>query len=88
MSNLVPYRAEPRSAAGPLRKVAAAALDFFFAFFFAGYFVGYLTGNLTKGGFELTGVPALVVLAAIALSFVIFAKYLGGTVWQRLLGIR
>ncbi len=88
MSDLVPYRAEPAKSAATWRKVAAAALDFFFAFFVAGFFVGYLTGNLTKGGFELNGAPALVVFAAIALYFVIFARYLGGTVWQRLLGIR
>jgi hypothetical protein len=88
MSSLVPYRTEPRHSATTWRKIAAAALDFFFAFFVAGFFVGYLTGNLTKDGFELTGVPALVVLAAIALYFVVFAKFLGGTLWQRVLGVR
>ena len=88
MSNIVPCGAEPRRSAGVWRKIAAATLDFFFAFFIAGYFVGYLTGNLTKGGFELSGVPALVVFAAIALYFVIFAKFLGGTIWQRVLGVR
>ena len=88
MSNLVPYADEPRKPVATWRKVAAATLDFFFAFFVAGFFVGYLTGNLTKGGFELNGAPALVVLAAIALYFVIFAKYLGGTIWQRVLGVR
>ena len=88
MSHLVPYPAEPRRAVAAWRKVAAAVLDFVFVFFIAGYVVGYLTGNLTKGGFELSGVPALVVFAAIALYFVIFAKFLGGTVWQRVLGVR
>ena len=88
MSNLVPYPAEPRRSVAAWRKIAAATLDFFFAFFIAGFFVGYLTGNLTKGGFELSGAPALVVFAAIALYFVIFAKFLGGTVWQRVLGVR
>ena len=70
------------------RKVVAAALDFVFVFFIAGYAVGYLTGNLTGNGFELKGLPALAVFAAIALYFVIFAKFLGGTVWQRVLGVR
>lgn len=89
MSNdLVPYRAEPRKSAATWRKVGAAALDFFFAFFISGYAVGYLTGNLTNGGFELKGAPALVVFAAIALYFVIFTRFLGGTVWQRVFGIR
>ena len=88
MSNLVPTRAEPRSSAATWRKVVAAALDFLFVFFVAGFAVGYLTGNLTKGGFELNGAPALAVFAAIALYFVIFTRFLGGTVWQRVLGVR
>ena len=88
MSNLVPYHPEPRNSPATWRKVAAAALDFFFAFFVAGFAVGYLTGNLTNGGFELKGAPALVVFAAMALYFVIFAKFLGGTIWQRVLGVR
>jgi hypothetical protein len=88
MSNLVPTHVEPRHAATTWRKVAAAALDFFFAFFIAGFFVGYLTGNMTKDGFQLEGVPALVVFGAVALYFVIFTKFLGGTVWQRVFGVR
>lgn len=88
MSYLVPTRVEPRKSAATWRKVVAAVLDFVFVFFIAGYVVGYLTGNLTKGGFELNGAPALVVFAAIALYFVIFARFLGGTLWQRVLGVR
>ena len=88
MSNLVPTHVEPRHAAATWRKIAAAALDFFFAFFIAGFFVGYLTGKMTKDGFQLEGVPALVVFAAVALYFVIFTKFLGGTVWQRVFGVR
>ncbi len=63
-------------------------LDFIFVFAIAGYAVGYTTGNLTDGGFELKGGPALIVFAAIALYFVVFIKFLGGTVWQRVLGVR
>jgi hypothetical protein len=70
------------------RIVVAAALDFLFVFFIAGYLVGYLTGNLTGSGFELNGAPALAVFAAVALYFVIFTKFLGGTLWQRVLGVR
>jgi hypothetical protein len=88
MSNLSPPCVEPCNSVATWRKVAAAALDFLFAFFVAGFAVGYLTGNLTKSGFELNGVPALVVFAAIALYFVIFTRFLGGTVWQRVLGVR
>jgi hypothetical protein len=88
MSNLVPCRVEPRPSAAAWRKVAAAALDFLFVFFTAGYVVGYLTGNLTSSGFELKGAPALFVFAAIALYFVVFTRFLGGTLWQRVFGVR
>jgi hypothetical protein len=70
------------------RKVLAAVLDFIFVFFIAGYVVGYLTGNLTDDGFQLKGAPALIVFAMIAVYFVVFTKLLGGTIWQRLLGIK
>jgi hypothetical protein len=70
------------------RRVLAAVLDFICVFMIAGYVVGYLTGNLTKDGFQLEGAPALVVFAAIALYFVVFAKFLGGTIWQRVLRAR
>jgi len=88
MSNLSLTRIEPRKPAATWRKVAAAVLDFLFVFFIAGYAVGYLTGNLTSNGFELKGLPALAVFAAVALYFVIFGKFLGGTLWQRVLGVR
>jgi hypothetical protein len=88
MSNLSPPCVEPRHSVATWRKVVAAALDFLFVFFIAGFAVGYLTGNLTKGGFELHGAPALAVFAAIALYFVVCTRFLGGTVWQRVLGVR
>ena len=88
MSNIVPTHVEPRHSVATWRKVVAAALDFLFIFFIAGFAVAYLTGNLTKGGFELNGAPALAVFAATALYFVVFIKFLGGTVWQRVLGVR
>lgn len=70
------------------RKVLAAVLDFFFVLYIAGYAVGYLTGNLTNDGFKLEGAPALIVFVLIAAYFVVFTKFLGGTVWQRVLGAR
>jgi hypothetical protein len=88
MSNLSPPCVEPRNSTATWRKTVAAMLDFVFVFFIAGYVVGYLTGNLTSGGFELHGAPALVVFAAIAVYFVIFTRFLGGTLWQRMLGVR
>jgi hypothetical protein len=70
------------------RRVLAAVLDFFFVFYIAGYVVGSFTGDLADGGFELKGAPALIVFALIAAYFVVFTRFLGGTIWQRLLGAR
>ena len=89
MSEPVHPVAEP--AAKPVatwRKVLAAILDFLTVFFVGGYVIGRLTGNLTEGGFALEGAPALALLAVIIAYFAIGAKYLGGTLWQRLLGVR
>lgn len=67
------------------RKIVAAVLDFFMVFFVAGYAIGYLTGDLTAEGFSLHGMAALILFAAIVIYFVVGSKYLGGTVWQRVL---
>jgi DMSO reductase anchor subunit len=70
------------------RKVLAAILDFLTIFFVGGYVIGYLTGNVTSEGFQLQGAPALILFAVIIAYFVIFPKYLGGTLWQRVLKTR
>lgn len=70
------------------RKVVAAILDFLFVLFVGGYAIGYMTGNLTDEGFNLTGGPALILFAIIILYFIVFTRYLGGTLFQRLLGAR
>lgn len=70
------------------RKVVAAILDFLFVMFVGGYAIGYMTGNLTEEGFSLNGAPALILFAIIVLYFVLFTRYLGGTLFQRLLGAR
>jgi len=67
------------------RKVLAAILDFFTVFFVLGYTIGQLTGNVTNDGFKLEGMPALVMFALIIIYFVAGTKYLGGTIWQRIL---
>ena len=70
------------------RKVVAAILDFLFVMFIGGYAIGYMTGNVTDEGFSLKGGPAFILFAIIVLYFVIFMRFLGGTVFQRLLGAR
>lgn len=67
------------------RKVLAAILDFLMVFFLGGYAIGYLTGGTTPEGFKLEGAPAIALFALIVVYFVAGRKYLGGTVWQRIL---
>ena len=67
------------------RKVLAAILDFFTIFFVLGYTIAKLTGNVTNDGFKLEGMPAFVLFALIIIYFVAGTKYLGGTIWQRIL---
>ncbi len=70
------------------RKVFAAILDFIFVFAIAGYAIAQFTGNTTDEGFELKGGPALLLFAIVILYFIVFRRFLGGTVFQRLLGAR
>jgi hypothetical protein len=86
MSNTV--QTDPPKPVSTTRKVFAAILDFIFVIVIFGYAIGYMTGNVSDEGFELKGAPAFLLFAIIILYFVIFTRYLGGTVWQRLLGVR
>jgi len=67
------------------RKVVAGILDFLTIFFIGGYVIGYLTGNMTADGFNLQGATALILFALVITYFVVGSKYLGGTIWQRIL---
>lgn len=69
------------------RIVLAAILDFFTVFFIGGYVIGKLTGNVSETGFSLNGLPALALFAVIILYFVL-ARWVGGTLWQRILRAR
>jgi hypothetical protein len=68
--------------------VLAAVLDFFTVFFVVGYLIGRFSGMTTSGGFELTGLPALLLFVIIVAYFVIGTRYAGGTLWQRILKTR
>lgn len=70
------------------RKVFAAILDFLFIFIVGGYVVARLTGGATDEGFELNGMPAFAVFGIVVLYFIVFSRFLGGTLFQRLLGVR
>jgi len=67
------------------RKILAGIFDFLTVFFVGGYVIGKLTGNVTDDGFKLEGLPAFLLFALIAVYFVVGRKYLGGTIWQRVL---
>jgi hypothetical protein len=80
--------AEAIKAVATWRKVVAAILDFFLIFFVGGYVIAKLTGNTTESGFNLQGAPALILFAVIIAYFIVFSKFLGGTIFQRVFGVR
>ena len=91
MSDQMSAAVPPKSVAKPVatwRKVVAGILDTVFIFFAAGFSVGSATGGLTDDGFKLEGWPALVMFAIVAVYFIVFSRFLGGTLFQRLLGTR
>ena len=67
------------------RIVLAALLDFFTAFFVCGFAVATVFGGRTANGFQLNGLPALLAFVLIVAYFLVFNKYLGGTIWKRIL---
>jgi len=70
------------------RKIVAAVLDFFTIFFIGGFAIAKLAGGETANGFELHGLPAFALFALVVAHFVVGSKYLGGRLWQRILGAR
>jgi hypothetical protein len=80
-----PPPAKPVSTA---RKVFAAILDFLTIFLVGGYLIGKIAGGTTEDGFKLEGGPAFILFFVVVLYFVIGSRFLGGTIWQRLLGAR
>lgn len=68
------------------RIIVAFLIDLVASFAIFGYAIAWLTGGLTAQGFSLQGAPALLVFAAVIAYFVIFNRFLGGTLAKRLLG--
>lgn len=79
---------DPAKPVSTFRKVLAGILDFFTVFLVGGYLIGKATGNLTDDGFNLQGWPAVLLFAIVVAYFVLGWKYLGGTIWQRVLRTR
>ena len=70
------------------RKVVAFILDLVFSFAIFGYVIAKFSGGTTDQGFDLQGGPALLLFGLVILYFIVFRRFLGGTVFQRLLGAR
>jgi len=70
------------------RIVIAAIFDFLTAFFVFGYIIAWIFGGRTEDGFKLNGPPALLLFALIFAYFIVFNRYLGGTIWKRILRAR
>ena len=68
-------------------RILATILDLFTAFFGFGMAIAYATGMTAQGGFNLTGVPALVLFALVAAYFVVGRRLAGGTLWDRIFRI-
>jgi len=78
----------PKQPVATWRIVLAAVLDFFTAFLGFGFLIGSLTGETTQSGFNLNGASAFLLFALVVAYFVVLGKYLGGTLWQRILGTK
>lgn len=70
------------------RIVLAAILDFLTAFFIFGYIIASIFGGKTEDGFQLNGLPALLLFVLIVAYFILFNRFLGGTLWKRILRAR
>ncbi|WP_320199941.1 hypothetical protein RMR16_005770 [Agrobacterium sp. rho-13.3] len=81
MTEAVTTRSQPAT----WRIVLAFLLDLFTAFWVFGFLVASVLGGRTENGFELNGLPAVVFFALVIAYFVIFNRFLGGTIWKRIL---
>lgn len=77
-----------KSAPSTWRIVFAAILDFLTAFIIGGYIVGTLAGGITEDGFHLEGWSAFLLFGLVIAYFVVFNRFLGGTLWKRILGAK
>lgn len=71
---------------GKFRVVMAFILDLITSFLVFGYVIALMTGNTTEGGFELEGMPALL-LFLLVIAYMVGMPRIGGRLWQRLFGV-
>lgn len=68
------------------RIIVAFLLDLITSFLVLGYLIALIFGGTTEDGFSLQGGTALLLFAAVIAYFVVFNRFLGGTIWKRILG--
>lgn len=69
------------------KKILAGILDFLTAFLGLGFIIAAATGAMKGGSFNLEGWSALLLFALVIAYFVV-GRFIGGTIWQRILGTR
>lgn len=69
------------------RVVVAFMLDMFTSFFVFGFIIATFVGGRTENGFELSGMPAILLFAAVIAYMALMPRY-GGRLWQRILKAR
>ena len=65
----------------------ATTLDLLTAFIGFGLAIAFATGSITQGGFQLTGLPALLLIALVVAYFFVGRRLAGGTLWDRIFRI-
>lgn len=70
-----------------MKKILAFIIDFLLSFVLVGYIIAVLTGNTSSDGFNLTGIPALILFIEIILYFTVLKKALGKTIGRMVLKI-
>jgi hypothetical protein len=70
------------------KKIIAFFIDLFGSFIVLGYLIALVTGGTTEGGFQLNGMPAFALFAAVILYFILMNKYAKGTLGKHLMGIK
>jgi hypothetical protein len=68
------------------RIILAFLLDLITSFLVLGFLIALIFGGATDSGFSLQGWTALLLFVSIIAYFVLFNRYLGGTIWKRILG--
>jgi uncharacterized membrane protein YoaK (UPF0700 family) len=87
-AGLTPPAPPPEPRTGALLHAAADVLDLVTIFLAGGLAVAWLTGNLTGTGWSLFGWSGWAHTFVIVAYFWLGRCYLGGTIWQRIFGIR